>query len=96
MERSRISSEAVAPNSGHTSAMDSAHRRSSNDLERETFGSAGLVRFGDPNLKAEQSISVDGGFDQRFANDSVSFGATYFYTRDSTRCRFHQFCDWIR
>jgi vitamin B12 transporter len=46
-----------------------------------TFGSAGVVRFGDPTLKAEQSISVDGGFDQRVANDKVLFGATYFYTR---------------
>ncbi|HEX7330882.1 MAG TPA: TonB-dependent receptor [Pyrinomonadaceae bacterium] len=45
------------------------------------FGSAGVVRFGDPTLKAEQSISVDGGFDQRLANDRVLFGATYFYTR---------------
>ena len=45
------------------------------------FGSAGVVRFGDPTLKAEQSISVDGGVDQRLANDRVLFGATYFYTR---------------
>jgi iron complex outermembrane receptor protein len=45
------------------------------------FGSAGVVRFGDPTLKAEQSISVDGGFDQRLGNDKVLFGATYFYTR---------------
>jgi iron complex outermembrane receptor protein len=45
------------------------------------FGSAGVVRFGDPTLQAEQSISVDGGFDQRLANDRVLFGATYFYTR---------------
>ena len=45
------------------------------------FGSAGIVRFGDPTLKAEQSISVDGGIDQRLANDRVLFGATYFYTR---------------
>lgn len=45
------------------------------------FGSAGVVRFGDPTLKAEQSISVDGGFDQRLVNDKVQFGATYFYTR---------------
>jgi len=45
------------------------------------FGAAGVVRFGDPTLKAEQSISVDGGFDQRLANDRVLFGATYFYTR---------------
>lgn len=46
-----------------------------------TFGSAGVVRFGDPTLRAEQSISVDGGFDQRLANDRLRFGATYFYTR---------------
>ena len=46
-----------------------------------TFGSAGTVRFGDPTLRAEQSIAVDGGFDQRLANDRVLFGATYFYTR---------------
>ena len=46
-----------------------------------SFGSAGVVRFGDPTLKAEQSISVDGGFDQRLAGDRVLFGATYFYTR---------------
>jgi vitamin B12 transporter len=46
-----------------------------------SFGSAGVMRFGDPTLKAEQSISVDGGFDQRLANDRLLFGATYFYTR---------------
>ncbi len=45
------------------------------------FVGAGLVRFGDPTLRAEQSISVDGGFDQRLANDRMLFGATYFYTR---------------
>lgn len=45
------------------------------------FGSAGVVRFGDPTLKAEQSISVDGGFDQRLGNDKILFGATYFYTK---------------
>ena len=46
-----------------------------------TFSGAGLVRFGDPTLRAEQSISVDGGFDQRLATDRLLFGATYFYTR---------------
>ena len=45
------------------------------------FSGAGVVRFGDPTLRAEQSISVDGGFDQRVASDRVLFGATYFYTR---------------
>lgn len=46
-----------------------------------TFAGAGLTRFGDPTLRAEQSISVDGGFDQRLASDRFLFGATYFYTR---------------
>ncbi|HEX8493047.1 MAG TPA: TonB-dependent receptor [Pyrinomonadaceae bacterium] len=46
-----------------------------------TFSGLGFVRFGDPTLRAEQSISADGGFDQRMMNDRVRFGATYFYTR---------------
>lgn len=46
-----------------------------------SFPGLGIVRFGDPTLKAEQSISVDGGFDQRLASDRVLLGATYFYTR---------------
>src|SRR4030095_864343 len=39
------------------------------------------TRFGDPTLKAEQSIAVDAGIDQRLANDKLLFGLTYFYTR---------------
>ena len=56
-----------------------------------TFSGAGLVRFGDPTLRAEQSISVDGGFDQRLANDRVLFGATYFYTRLQRAVAFTRF-----
>jgi vitamin B12 transporter len=56
-----------------------------------TFGSAGLVRFGDPTLRAEQSISVDAGFDQRLANDRALFGATYFYTRLQRTIAFRGF-----
>jgi vitamin B12 transporter len=40
-----------------------------------------LTRFGDPTLRAEQSIAVDAGIDQRTANDKLLFGMTYFYTR---------------
>jgi iron complex outermembrane receptor protein len=51
----------------------------------ERFGEAVILnapqRVGDPTLRAEQSISVDGGFDQRAARDRLRFGATYFYTR---------------
>ncbi len=46
-----------------------------------TFEQVGFTRFGDPTLRAEQSISFDGGFDQRLLNDRLLFGATYFYTR---------------
>jgi len=56
-----------------------------------TFAQAGFVRFGDPTLKAEQSISVDGGFDQRVANDRARFGATYFYTRLQRTIAFRSF-----
>src|SRR5258708_487491 len=45
-----------------------------------TFSSLGFRRFGDPTLRAEQSISFDFGFDQRIARDRARFGATYFYT----------------
>ncbi len=44
------------------------------------FSSLGFRRFGDPTLRAEQSISFDGGFDQRIAKDRARFGATYFHT----------------
>lgn len=51
----------------------------------ERFGEASIngvfQRIGDPTLRAELSISADGGFDQRLMNDRVLFGATYFYTR---------------
>src|SRR3989449_4890967 len=45
-----------------------------------TFSILGFRRFGDPTLRAEQSISCDLGFDQRVAKDRARFGATYFYT----------------
>jgi iron complex outermembrane receptor protein len=51
----------------------------------ERFGEGTIsgifTRFGDPTVRAEQSISVDGGFDQRLMRDRLLFGATYFYTR---------------
>jgi vitamin B12 transporter len=51
----------------------------------ERFGEGTInglfTRFGDTTLRAEQSISADGGFDQRLVRDRLLFGATYFYTR---------------
>ena len=51
----------------------------------ERFGEAVIgatpQRIGDATIRAEQSIGVDGGFDQRLFQDRLRFGATYFYTR---------------
>lgn len=51
----------------------------------ERFGSSffnGVFSpFGDPRLRPERSIAVDGGIDQRLASDRVQLSATYFYTR---------------
>jgi vitamin B12 transporter len=51
----------------------------------ERFGSGVFqnvpTRFGDPTLRAEQSIGVDAGIDQRAAKNKLLFGMTYFYTR---------------
>lgn len=58
-----------------------------------TFAGVGLTRFGDPTLRAEQSISVDGGFDQQLASDRFLFGATYFYTRLQRAIAFTGFFD---
>jgi outer membrane receptor protein involved in Fe transport len=46
-----------------------------------TFPNVGFVRFGDPTLRAEQSIGFDLGVDQRLSNDRVMLRFTYFYTR---------------
>jgi vitamin B12 transporter len=56
-----------------------------------TFDTVGFTRFGDPTLRAEQSISVDGGLDQRLAGDRVRFGLTYFYTRQQRVIDFSNF-----
>jgi vitamin B12 transporter len=56
-----------------------------------TFSGLGLLRFGDPTLRAEQSISVDGGIDQRFARDRALIGVTYFYTRHQRVVDFQSF-----
>ncbi len=55
------------------------------------FPRAGFTRFGDPTLKAEQSISVDAGLDQRLAKDRLLFGTTFFYTRLQRAIVFRSF-----
>jgi vitamin B12 transporter len=46
-----------------------------------TFPGVGFTRFGDPTLRPEQSLGVDGGLDQRLWHARVLLSATYFYTR---------------
>ena len=45
-----------------------------------TFAQVGFTRFGDPTLRPEESISFDGGIDQRVGHDRARFGVTYYYT----------------
>jgi hypothetical protein len=51
----------------------------------ERFGSSFFTGvfspYGDPGLRPDRSIAVDGGIDQRLASDRVQLSATYFYTR---------------
>jgi iron complex outermembrane receptor protein len=56
-----------------------------------TFSNLGFRRFGDPTLRAEKSISFDGGFDQRIAKDRARFGVTYFYTHLKQVIAFNSF-----
>ncbi len=56
-----------------------------------TFSSLGFRRFGDPTLRAEQSISFDFGFDQHVAKGRARFGATYFYTHLKRVIAFNNF-----
>ncbi len=51
----------------------------------ERFGSyyffGAFFPLGNPTLKPERSIGLDGGIEQYFANERVKASATYFYTR---------------
>jgi vitamin B12 transporter len=44
------------------------------------FGSS-FTAYGDPRMRPERSISIDGGIDQYFSSDRIRLSATYFYTR---------------
>jgi iron complex outermembrane receptor protein len=45
------------------------------------FGSFGYSVSGDPRLRPDRSIAVDGGLDQTLFNNRLRASATYFYTR---------------
>jgi iron complex outermembrane receptor protein len=45
------------------------------------FSSFGFSVFGDPRLRPDRSIAVDGGIDQTLYKNRLRLSATYFYTR---------------
>ncbi len=45
------------------------------------FDGSYFSAYGDPRLKPERSIAIDGGVDQYFASDRLRLSASYFYTR---------------
>ncbi len=46
-----------------------------------SFFSGRFSAYGDPRLRPERLLSVDGGVDQYFARNRVRMAATYFYTQ---------------
>jgi vitamin B12 transporter len=51
------------------------------ELFGTSFSGSTFTAYGDPRLKPERSIAIDGGVDQYFASDRLRLSATYFYTR---------------
>lgn len=45
------------------------------------YGSYGYSAYGDPRLRPDRSIAVDGGVDQTLWNSRARLSATYFYTQ---------------
>ncbi len=45
------------------------------------YGSFGYSAYGDPRLRPDRSIAVDGGVDQTLWNSRARLAATYFYTQ---------------
>ena len=45
------------------------------------FDGSSFTAYGDPRLRPERSIGIDGGIDQYFASEKLKVSASYFYTR---------------
>jgi outer membrane receptor protein involved in Fe transport len=60
--------------------------RSPSLYERFGGGGTGAFRsyYGNPQLRPERSVFLDGGFDQYLFRDTLQVSATYFYTRLQT------------
>ena len=46
-----------------------------------SFYGSSFTAYGDPRLRPERSLGIDGGIDQYFAADRLRVSASYFYTR---------------
>lgn len=46
-----------------------------------SFGTPSFIALGDPNLKPEKTIAVDGGIEQNLLKNRAKLSATYFYTK---------------
>lgn len=46
-----------------------------------SFGTPSFTAIGDPFLKPEKTIAVDGGIEQNLASERVRLSVTYFYTK---------------
>lgn len=75
---------------GNSFRAPSLYERFSNIGDSTLVGS-GLVRTGDPTLKPELSLTVDGGIEQRLFSDRARVGATYFYTKLQRQIDFASF-----
>ena len=75
---------------GNSFRAPSLYERFSNVADASLVGS-GLLRAGDPTLKPELSLSVDGGVEQRAFGDRLRVGATYFYTKLQRQIDFASF-----
>ncbi len=51
------------------------------ELYGTSFSGSSFTAYGDPRLKPERSVAIDGGIDQYFAADKLRVSASYFYTR---------------
>jgi outer membrane receptor protein involved in Fe transport len=51
------------------------------ELFGTSFTGSSFTAYGDPRLKPERSVAIDGGIDQYFASDRLRLSASYFYTR---------------
>ena len=64
-----------------THAGNSYRKPSLYELFGTSFSSNSFTAYGDPRLKPDRSIAIDGGVDQYFASDRLRLSASYFYTR---------------